>query len=161
MSRKELRIEDLEAICDTREQLPLDLSPLKCVRGTLTTADYSVSGLEHLIAVERKSLQDLIGVVAGGRERFEREIQRILAFPHRLIVVEGSLAQIELKQYRGDVAPNAVIGSILGWIARGIPILFVPSHAEAGKLVARFLFIAARRRWEEAQALCSTLKIAT
>ncbi len=87
-------------------------------------------------------------------------MHRILAYPARLMVIEGSMSQIALKQYRGDVEPNSVIGSLLGWMARGVPILFVPNHAEAGRTVARFLFIAARRRWEEAQSLCSSLKIA-
>lgn len=160
MARKELLPEDIVAVCDNREQLPLDLSPLKCERGTLPTGDYSVRGLEHFVCVERKSLQDLIGCIGYGRERFEREMQRILSYPARLIVVEGTLGRIALKQYRGEVHPNSVIGSVLGWMAHGIPILFAGDHAEAGKMTARFLFIAARRRWEEAQSLCASLKIA-
>ena len=36
------------AIIDTREQLPLDLSPLQTVMQTLTTGDYSVQGLESV-----------------------------------------------------------------------------------------------------------------
>lgn len=161
MSRKELRPEDIIAICDTREQKPLDLAPLKVERATLPTADYSVKGLEHFVCVERKTLQDFIGCIGYGRERFDREMQRILSHPARMMIIEGSMSQIALKQYRGETAPNSVIGSILGWMASGIPILFAGSHEESGRMTARFLFIAARRRWEEAQALCSTLKIAT
>lgn len=161
MARKELRPEDVTALIDTREQTPLILDPLKTEQGSLPTGDYSVKGLEHVVCVERKSLQDLIGVIGAGRERFDREMQRILAYPCRLIVVEGTFSQIALKQYRGEIAPNAVTGSILGWMARGIPVLFAGSHEEAGKMTARFLFIAARRRWEESQALCESLKIAT
>lgn len=161
MPRKQLKPEDVTAIFDSREQTPLDLSPLNVERGSLPTADYTVKGLEHIVAVERKSLQDLIGVIGGGRERFDREMQRFLSYPSRLIVIEGTMAQIALKQYRGEIELNAAIGSILGWMARGIPILFAGSHEEAGKMTARFLFIVARRRWEEAQALCESLKIAT
>ncbi len=160
MARKELAPEDLIAICDTREQTPFDLAPLQCERATLRTGDYSIKGLEHVVTVERKSLQDLIGCIGYGRERFDREMQRILSYPSRLIVIEASLAQIQLKQYRGETHPNSVIGSLLGWMARGIPVLLANDHTEAGKMVARFLFITARRRWEEAQSLCQTLKIA-
>ena len=48
--------ENLTAIVDLREQLPLDLSPLRTIRGTLATGDYSVQGLENIVAIERKSL---------------------------------------------------------------------------------------------------------
>ncbi len=161
MARKDLEIGDIVAIKDSREQTPLDLSPLKCETGTLPTGDYTVRGLEHIICVERKSLQDMIGCIGHGRERFDKEMVRILAYPSRLLVVEGSLGQIALKQYRGEVEPNAVLGSLLGWMASGVPMLMVPTHAEMGTLVARFLYIAARRRWREAQSLCSSLKIAT
>ena len=46
-------------IIDTREQIPWEFRDLPTEPGTLDTGDYSVSGLEHLIAVERKSLDDL------------------------------------------------------------------------------------------------------
>ena len=51
----ELKPEQVVAVCDSREQLPLDLAPLQVVGGTLTTGDYSLRGLEHLVAIERKS----------------------------------------------------------------------------------------------------------
>lgn len=138
----------------------MDLSPLKMQTATLTTGDYGVLGLEQIVAVERKSLADLVMCVGRERERFDREMARILAFPCRLLVVEATLAQIEAGEYRSKVAPAAVIGSILGWQAAGVPILFAGDHCQAGKMVGRFLFIAARRRWREATALVETLKIA-
>ena len=55
----ELRPDQVVAIQDTREQLPLDLHPLRVEVGTLATGDYSVLGLEHVVAVERKGLSDL------------------------------------------------------------------------------------------------------
>ena len=65
----DLRPEHVVAIIDTREQLPLDLSPLQSVAGSLTTGDYSVRGLESIIAIERKGLSDLLGCVGQERER--------------------------------------------------------------------------------------------
>jgi hypothetical protein len=38
------------------------VAPLRTVRDTLDTADYSLRGLEHVIAIERKSLPDLIAI---------------------------------------------------------------------------------------------------
>jgi len=59
----ELPIEAVTAIIDTCEQLPLDLAPLAVEPGMLATGDYSVAGLESIVAVERKSLSDLLACV--------------------------------------------------------------------------------------------------
>jgi hypothetical protein len=43
--------ENLVALIDTREQTPLDLAPLRTERATLATGDYSLRGLENVIAI--------------------------------------------------------------------------------------------------------------
>ena len=161
MARKELRPEDITVICDSREQTPLDVSPLRCVGGSLPTGDYSVVGLERYVTVERKSLDDLLGCIGRERERFEREMQRILAYPARLLIIEATWRDVIAGGWRSKVDPRAVGGSLIGWMVTGIPIFFAGDHASAGKIVSRFLFCAARRRWEEAQTLVQSLKIAT
>lgn len=150
--------ESVVAVCDTREQLPLELSPLQCVRGTLATGDYSVRGLEHHIAIERKGLGDLLACCGTERERFEREVQRLLAYPVRALVIESVWAEIECGSYRSKISSKAVIGSLLGWIAMGLPVLMARDHATAGRYVSRLLFIAARRRWRELRALAGTME---
>lgn len=156
--RKTIDPENLIAICDNREQLPLDLTPIKTIRGTLTTADYSLAGLENRIAIERKSLPDFLACVGRERERFEREIQRMLGYECRAIVIETTWAEIEAGlwivnpnhyKWKSKVTPNAAIGSALGWIAQGIPIIMSTDHERAGRFVSRLLFTAARRRWNE------------
>lgn len=149
----ELKPEQITAVVDTREQLPLDLSPLQIVTGTLTTGDYSVKGLETIVAIERKSLPDLLGCVGQHREQFDREVQRLLAYPCRAIVVEASWADLEAGGWRSQVSSSAAIGSVLGWIASGVPIILVGDHERAGRYVSRLLFTAARRRWREARAI--------
>lgn len=158
-ARKEIRPEDLTVICDSREQLPWDLTPMKCERGTLPTADYSVLGLEHHIAVERKSLADLLGCIGGGRERFERELQRLLAYPSRALIIESTWAEIERGDWRQKVDKNAALGSLIGWIAMGVPVVMAGSRDGAQNFAARFLFIAARRRWRELLVFADGLKI--
>ncbi|HEY1599245.1 MAG TPA: ERCC4 domain-containing protein [Pirellulales bacterium] len=149
----EIQPENITAVGDTREKNLLDLSPLKTVPGTLATGDYSVVGLEHIVAIERKSLSDLLGCIGTERERFDREVQRLLAYPVRALVVESTWAEINAGGWRGKVTPASVTGSVLGWVAAGLPVMLVGDHAEAGRAVARMLFIAARRRWREARAL--------
>jgi ERCC4-type nuclease len=148
-----IKPEQVTAIVDTREQHPLDLSPLQTVPGTLTTGDYSIQGLEQIVAIERKSLPDLIGCVGVERERFDREAQRLLAYPVRALVVEATWKQIEAGDWRSKVTASAALGSLIGWSNSGLPIFMVGDHERAGRYVARMLFTAARRRWREARAL--------
>jgi ERCC4-type nuclease len=153
----DIKSESITAVIDTREQTPLDLSPLATTTATLTTGDYSVFGLEHLIAIERKSLPDLLACVGKERGRFEREVQRLLAFPVRALVVQSSWAEIEMGQWRTKVTPQSVTGSLLGWMAAGLPVLMAGDHARAGRHVSKLLFLAARRRWRENRNLIQSV----
>jgi ERCC4-type nuclease len=145
------------AIIDTREQTPLDLAPLKTVTATLNTGDYSVLGLQHLIALERKSLPDLLACVGSERDRFDREVQRLLAYPTRCLVGEASWAQIEAGDWKSQVKPAAALGSLLGWIAQGLPVIMAQNHDNASHYASRLLFLAARRRFRELKYLAKSL----
>ncbi len=149
----ELHPEQVVAIIDTREQLPLDLAPLAVEVGTLATGDYSVKGLVNVVNIERKSLTDLLGCIGQDRERFEREVMRMLAYPCRAIVIEATWEDLERGGWKSKVSPAAAVGSCLGWIAAGVPVILAGDHARAGQYVSRLLYTAARRRWREARAL--------
>jgi ERCC4-type nuclease len=163
--RKTITPADVTVIIDTREQTPLDVSPLRSVTGTLATADYSIMGLEHMVAVERKSLPDFLACVGKERERFERECQRMLAYECRAIVVEATWRDIEAGEWllrnRSKVSPQAALGSALGWIAQGIPVVMAGTHDRASQFVSRLLFTAARRRWRELQSFGESLRLVT
>ncbi len=141
----ELRPEDVVAIQDTREQCAVCLSPLTTVIGTLATGDYSVRGLEHVVAIERKSADDMLCCIGRERGRFDREIQRLLAYPTRGIVIESTWTAFEAGNWRS-------------WITCGVPIVMAGDHDRAGRYIARILFTAARRRWREARALVAAVQ---
>lgn len=154
---KQIKPEQITAIIDSREQTPLDLSPLLTEVGTLDTGDYSIKGLEHVVRVERKSLPDLIACIGRERERFEREVSRLLAYPVRVLVIESTWQQVEQHEpanplWRGQITREHVIGSLLGWQASGLSVHMAGDHHRAGQHVARLLFTVARRRWVELQA---------
>lgn len=149
-----------KAIIDTREDpkyfYNLEYAPGKILDhevAGLYTGDYSIKGLEHLVAVERKSLDDILGCIGSNRERFEREMQRILGYPHRLLIIESTWKTIEDGAYRSRVKTQSAKGSLLGWMSKGIPVHFAGSHAEAGRTVAQFLYVTANRRYKELKAL--------
>lgn len=151
--RKTLRVNDIELLIDTREQTPLNLDPFKTSKATLPTGDYTIKGLERRVVVERKTLADMIGCIGRDRKRFEKEVQRLLAYDSRALFIEGSWKDIEQKNYRGEVHPSAAMSSILGWMGRGIPVMFCGSAAEMAMMVKRFMFVVAQRNWREVHEL--------
>ena len=146
---------------DTREQNPVDVSPLRSERGTLDTGDYALAAAPDACRIERKSLSDLVGCVGSERERFDREVSRLLAFPVRILLIEATWAQIEshepmAPQWRGKVTREAVIGSLLGWQAAGLSVYMAGDHERAGRHAARILFTVAKRRYRELRSLVSS-----
>lgn len=146
--RKELKPEHLTVIIDTREQAPISVDPMRSICATLATGDYSVKNLESKICVERKSLADLTQSLGRERERFDKEMQRILAYPHRCLVIEGTLEDVIAHKYQSRIHPNAVLSSLMGYASHGIPFVFCGSRDQMSDLVKRFLFLSAQRIWQ-------------
>lgn len=154
---KELKPEQITVIRDSREQTPADLTPMKMITGTLVTGDYSIRGLESLVSIERKTLQDLIGCVGRERERFEREIQRLRAYETRALFIDGSLDDMRQGKYRGAVHPNSAIGSVMGWMQTGLPVMFCNDTATMNDLMRRFLYITAQRYYKKVHPFIEAL----
>ena len=132
-------------VIDSREQSPLVFGNLPAEVGTLDTGDYSVRGLEHLIAVERKTLGDLLGCVGKDRSRFKRELQRLRAYRFRLLVVETDAATLDAGDWTGKIQPAHVLGSLAAWTAQyNLPAWLGGDHEASGRFVERFLRQAAR-----------------
>ena len=151
--RASLKPENVVAIVDSREQRPLSLDPLQMVTATLATGDYALKSAPDACRIERKSLSDLLGCVGRERERFEREVDRLLAFPVRILLIESTWSEIDTGQWRGKITSSQVIGSLLGWQAKGLSVHMAGSHRRAGQHASRLLFTVARRRWRELQAM--------
>ena len=107
-----------------------------------------------------KARGDLLSCVGTDRERFEKQICRLLSFPVRMLVVEMSWAEIRDGQWETRVSPEAVRNTLLGLAGRGIPVLPAGSREAAGLSVREFLLLATRRRWREARALLGSGKSA-
>ena len=125
----------MRIVIDTREQRPLNFKSYPCEveRGTVTTGDYSLRGLEQYVAVERKSLDDLVGCLMGdNRDRFERELHRGMALDHFSVVVEASMRDISEHLYRSKMHPHAVMQSVLAFQVRyGVPFIWAGSDKGA------------------------------
>lgn len=138
-------------LCDTREQAPWSFT-LPTIRATVPTgADYSVQGFEHVIGIERKSLDDLVGSLTQGRERFMRSLAALRERKHRALIIEADMADIREHRYRSMTAPSSVIGSLASIWADGIPVFLAGDHMSAGQFAERLL-IKFCKRAREAQA---------
>jgi len=130
-------------IQDTREPEPHPWEPYftaPVIKGTLGTGDFSIRGCEHLIAVERKTLSDLIGCLCTGRDRFERELTRAQAIPHFWVICEGSYQEILNGDYRSQMTPQSAFQSIVALMTRyKIPFLMAGDAATAAKLCESLL----------------------
>ena len=131
---------NITIIIDTREQDPLTFT-LPVERGTLTTGDYSIRGLERFVGIERKSPDDLIGCLKnGGRERFERELSRGRGLDYFALVVEADMSTLASGDYRSKMLPACVLQSLFAFSVRyRLPIFFCPGRAYAARTVESLL----------------------
>lgn len=145
MARKSCQPAVLRIVIDTREQNPFGFSgdPYRNTvveTRALETGDYSISGLERHVAVERKSLQDLVGCLGKGRDRFKRELVRARALDAFCVIVEGPLVEIAEGRYRGELNPHSACQSISSFTANlGIPFMFAGTRNLAEYMTWSFL----------------------
>jgi len=100
---------------------------------TLPVGDYSLPGFEDRAAVERKSLNDLVGCLMGKeRSRFERELARGRHYDLFAVVLEASLGDVSRGRYRSDMKPQSVLQSIITFQVRyRVPFMWCGSRAGA------------------------------
>ncbi len=147
MSRSRVALATI--IVDTREQEPYSFDPqlAATVRRALPAGDYSVSGLEDAVVVERKALDDFVSTVIHGRDRFRKELRKLAAYRASCIVVESGVVDVLLHRYRGGAHPSAVMGSALSIILDfRVPVFFCSNRQAACQFVQSYL-LAAHTRW--------------
>lgn len=130
-------------VIDSREQRPLIFEHLPTERGTLQSGDYSIAGLQHDFAVERKTVADLCGSVTRDRARFERELHRLRGFSFARILIVGSPLEIS----RVAQNPKAIFSSISAFEARyNVPFVWESSPELASRLIERWSWFFWRER---------------
>lgn len=145
----------MKILVDTREQRPFTFEheryDVQIQPGALSVGDYSLHGLTDKVAVERKSLPDLVQCLGRERERFERELQRGAALDAFAVVVEAGWADLAGGNFRNKLNPHAACQSVLAFMSRyRVPFLFAGSRAAAEYVAWGFLrqyLEGARKRW--------------
>ena len=118
----------ISILADTREQTPytFDRWNIKTQETGLPTGDYSLPGFESQIAIERKTLDDLINCLMGSnRSRFEKELSRARSYELFAVVIESNLADVANGQYQSNMKPTAALQTISAFFVRyQVPFLF-------------------------------------
>lgn len=136
-------------IVDTREQLPWEFGNHTTSRTKLDTADYSIEGLEHLLAIERK--QSVSEVATNITEkRFPAFLERMSEIPHKFMLFEFDLEDVynfpigsEIPKSKWDklkVKNNYILKQIsLFHIKYGIHTMFCGDSDNAEKMAVRIM----------------------
>ena len=148
--RPQAIIRPVHILIDTREQTPYRFDPprynVSTASAALPAGDYSLPGFEARVAVERKTLEDLVACLKGkNRERFERELARGRPYDLFVVVVEASMADVAQGRYRSDMKPHAVLQSLFAFQVRyGVAFLWAGDRAggeyATHSLLAKYLY---------------------
>lgn len=138
----------MRVVVDTRERVPwtFETQGFSFERKMLEAGDYSISGLERRVAIERKSMDDFVHTVLRERARFYRELEALRALDFRCVIVEGGVRGIMESQFRSRVSPAAILGFV-GEIsvAQSVPVYLAGGRAEAQILAGALLRAASVR----------------
>ena len=112
----------------------------------LRTGDYSIVGMENLVTIERKSLGDAYNTFGDGRDRWERELKRMVDFQFAAVVVEAGwpsvLAHVQPPSASGrQFTAKHFYRSVIAWQVR-FPMIqwwFCPSRTFAERSAFRLL----------------------
>ena len=129
-------------VVDTREQEGYTFPPRRFLveRHALPAGDYSLAGLEHEVAVERKTAEDFVHTVIRDRDRFRKELLKLAEYDRACVVVEAGLDDLLSGAYRSGAHPSSVVGAALSIIVDyGVPVYFCSDRQCARRFVEEYL----------------------
>lgn len=124
-------------LIDTRERSPFNFSRFPNwiageSRQKLDVGDYSMLGMENVLALERKSLSDLITTLIQQRLRFFKMCEKLAQYRWRALLVEASYEDIKSpydEECNTMAHPNAVSGTLDALEARfSIPVIYTSQY---------------------------------
>ena len=135
---------------DSREKNPWKFPLARTITKNLQNYgyDYTVSRLQSLVGIERKTLADFysrISTVKAWKDFERNQLRKLAKIRHRLIVVEGSVRD---PQHYTKLSKEALVERCMEiQIAYSIPIFFASNRGLAQEAAYYFL----RKAWEKYQ----------
>lgn len=147
-------LNDIVVIVDTREQknqhildwfesneIAYEISKLDSGDYSFRLPNYMELDIDRMILVEKKnSLDELAGNFTKGRERFQREFERVGPDQKiHLLVEKATFKKLLNGSYRSQFSPQSYMASIFSWSDRyGIPVWFC-NTSESGEIIYNIL----------------------
>lgn len=140
---------------DTREQLPYSFANLTTnadkgharlivptVRRVIEIGDYTIAGLETVVAIERKSKEDLYSSIGQRRENFVHRLSVLAGMRFGAVMVEaGWDSLIGDPPHYSRLHPKALSRTIFSWMVRfpRVQWLMMPDRTMAEAATFRLL----------------------
>lgn len=135
-------------LIDSREQRPYDFKRYSdrfngpARKQALLAGDYSLAGHETAIAMERKSLQDLVNTIVHNRDRFKVELAKLSQYQHAAIVIEASMFEVSRPYSFSKANPASVLGSLRSFqLTYGVQVIFANDRVRAEDWIAETLLM--------------------
>ncbi len=139
----------IHLLVDDNEQWPYEFRGLVRIAGTirqtLPAGDYAVAEAPDIFCVERRRVEEFNTIFSNPsneRPRFLRELEPLLAIPHRFLVIEGTIHYTKGGGRLGQYHKNGLMDFLDALTARyGIKIIYADTREEAEERVANLAAI--------------------
>jgi hypothetical protein len=140
---------DFTIIVDTREQQPWSFEHYITANKKLDTGDYSIAGMENIIAVERKkSVNEIANNIT--ESRFTDVISRLSSIKYPFMLMEFDIEDILIYPIGSNlpkklwdktrITPQFIMKNVLEWqLYHNIKVIFCGSASNAEK-IAKYIF---------------------
>ena len=107
---------------------------------TLPAGDYAIAEAPDIFCVERRRVEEFNTIFSNpsdNRSRFLKELEPLLAYPHRFLVIEGAIQYHKGGGRLGQYHKTGMMDFLDALTARlGLTIMFTESREEAEERVA-------------------------
>lgn len=153
-------------LVDSHEHLPYEFHGLARIAGTirqtLPAGDYAIAEAPEIFCVERRRVEEFNTIFSNpsdNRLPFLQELDALLDYPHRFLVIEGTLQSIKSGGRLGQYHKNGMMDFLDALTARfGITIVFSDSREEAEERIANLAALHYAYHFAEQQGLGGCLK---
>ena len=148
-------------LVDSHEHLPYEFKHLVRIAGTirqtLPAGDYAIAEAPEIFCVERRRAEEFNTIFSNpsdNRSPFFQELEPLLDYPHRFLVIEGTLQSTKGGGRLGEYHKNGMMDFLDALTARfGITIIYADSREEAEERIANLAALHYAYHFAEQQGL--------
>ncbi len=148
-SHPKIMVPAIHLLVDVHETQPYEFKGLIRIAGTRTLAlpagDYAIAEAPDIFCVERRRVEEFNTIFSNpseNRPRFLRELEPLLAIPHRFLVIEGAIQYNRGGGRLGQYHRNGLIDFLDSLTARfGLQIVHAENREDAEERVANLAAI--------------------